>query len=268
MSNTTETRTNEWPRSHEVDSPTKALAVPCTRCGGTGVFHTYGTCFRCGGWRTDPTLRDWIFPFSWSDEQCQEWDDKRLARNARAAETRRARKDNERKDKRAEFMDELDPEVAARIAEINELDVDDRHYIASDILWKLSQYGSISQGQIDLLLKVQEEFEAEAAEKANAPELPELIEGRRELTGVVISTKTKESQFGTQFKMLVELDDGNRVYGTIPRSIDDQVWDTSHTQRVTFTAEVTVSGDDEHFGWYRRPTKATAEQINDGEETT
>lgn len=26
----------------------------CVRCGGTGTFHTYGTCFRCGGDGIDP----------------------------------------------------------------------------------------------------------------------------------------------------------------------------------------------------------------------
>jgi|SRR5215469_12527895 len=28
--------------------------VPCRRCGGYGIYHTYGRCFRCNGSRVDP----------------------------------------------------------------------------------------------------------------------------------------------------------------------------------------------------------------------
>lgn len=264
MSN--DTRTNDWPRTSKLDAPGKVGAIPCTRCGGSGIFHTYGTCFRCGGQGIDPTERRWLFPADWSDELCAAFDEKRLARNDRARTTRHAREDEQRKDKRSKFLAGLDASTAARISEIDELSHEDQHYIANDILWKLRRYGSISQGQIDLLLKVQAEFEEDAEEAADAPELPELIEGRRELTGIVVSTKLKDTAYGFQSKMLVVLDDGNKVYGTIPASIEPTVWDTREEYRVTFTAAVTVSGDDEHFGWFQRPTKATAVLV--GEEET
>ena len=28
--------------------------LACLRCGGSGIYAHYGTCFRCGGARTDP----------------------------------------------------------------------------------------------------------------------------------------------------------------------------------------------------------------------
>ena len=155
--------------------------------------------------------------------------------------------------------------MADRLKAIAALPYDEQHNIANDILWKLRQYGSISQGQIDLVIKVQAELEEAREAKANAPAVPPLVEGRREVTGIVISTKTKESVYGTQYKMLVEEDDGNRVFGTIPRSIDGEVWGTSRKYRVTFTAEVTVSIDDENFGFYKRPTKASATPLEETE---
>lgn len=32
------------------------LIAPCSRCGGTGIFHIYGTCFKCGGGGTETTI--------------------------------------------------------------------------------------------------------------------------------------------------------------------------------------------------------------------
>lgn len=269
ITNATETTTSAWDRSRQVTKPSKVGATACGRCGGAGGFRGWPgfTCFRCNGNGIDPTWRSWIFPIDWTDSQCAEWDDKRLAKNARAKDRRNKREQAAREAAVAEFLAEQTPEDRAGLQAIIDAPWDERHGIADDIIRKLKQFGSISRGQIDLALKVQAE-RAEAIEAAaNAPEIPELIEGRREITGLVLSTKTKESQFGTQFKMLVEEDDGNRVFGTIPRSIDDVVWDTNRTVRVSFTAEVTVSGDDEHFGWFRRPTKATAVEIETGEET-
>lgn len=32
----------------------KSDKLACGRCGGSGIYHTYGTCFRCGGNGIDP----------------------------------------------------------------------------------------------------------------------------------------------------------------------------------------------------------------------
>jgi hypothetical protein len=269
LTNATETAPSQWFRSTQVTKPSKVGPEQCNRCGGAGGFKGWPgyTCFRCGGNGIDPTWRSWVFPVNWTDSQCAEFDDKRIAKNARSKDRRNAREKAAREAATADFLEALTPEDRAGLQTIFDLPYEDRHEIANDIVRKLKQYGSISQAQVDLALKVQAELAEAIVAKADEPELPELVEGRREITGLVISTKAKESQFGTQFKMLVEEDDGNRVYGTIPSSIDGVVWDTRRTVRVTFTAEVTVSGDDDHFGWYRRPTKATAEEIETGEET-
>jgi hypothetical protein len=117
--------------------------------------------------------------------------------------------------------------------------------------------------------------------------------GRVEITGEVISTKVQESQYGDQLKMLVKDDRGFKVWGSIPSSLqlvdmpfkqviesefveqvrkngheitweDDGTWTTTRIvqrglekgDRVTFTATVTPSNDDDKFGFYKRPSKA------------
>lgn len=75
--------------------------------------------------------------------------------------------------------------------------------------------------------------------------------GRIVITGEVVSLKTVESDYGTQFKMLVRDDRGFKVYGTEPSSINP-----GKGERVTFTARVERSKDDDYFGFFSRPTKA------------
>ncbi len=136
------------------------------------------------------------------------------------------------------------------------------HGIVHDIRSKLVQYGSLSQGQVDLVFKIageQAEYtDRKAVREAELANTPALTEGRYEITGKVISVKAQDSDYGTQYKQLVELPDGNRVWGTIPSSILDEVWNSPKgTSTVTFTAAVERSKDDEHFGFYKRPTKPT-----------
>jgi len=103
------------------------------------------------------------------------------------------------------------------------------------------------------------EREAERAAAADCPE------GRITLTGVVISTDLRENAFGETWKMLFKSDDGFKLWGTIPSSLfnwDDEDWrnrvggDQMPGKRVTFTATVTPSADDEKFGFFKRPTKS------------
>ena len=113
------------------------------------------------------------------------------------------------------------------------------------------------------------------AEKAAADAAkPALVEGRRVITGKVISTKAVEGDYGTSYKMLVEEADGQRVYGSIASGLWDEVeflgayrklaWnETDGVMRklvgmeVTFTATVEVSRDDKSFGFFKRPAKAS-----------
>lgn len=90
--------------------------------------------------------------------------------------------------------------------------------------------------------------------------------GRIQITGTIISTRGEDTAYGFTVKMLVESDEGWRVWGTMPRSLwasgamtADGWIETPSAEagdRVTFTAAVTASDDDSLFGFFSRPTKA------------
>ena len=92
-------------------------------------------------------------------------------------------------------------------------------------------------------------------------------EGRVPLEGKVVSVKEREGHWGTEWKVVLQLPDGNRVWGTLPQSIIDEAieraggsldrWtDAVRGEQLKLTATVTRSDNDEHFGFYKRPAKA------------
>lgn len=107
----------------------------------------------------------------------------------------------------------------------------------------------------------QERWKTERAERdARMPEASPVIEGRIDITGEVLTTKTQYSDYGDTDKWLVIDDRGFKVWGTIPRAaFDDHDMKSLRGQRVTFTATVTKSDRDEAFGFYKRPTSVKIE---------
>lgn len=138
-------------------------------------------------------------------------------------------------------------------------DAHSRNYFASDIAHKFLIYGSLSEKQvaafISSIARDLKYIADKAAEAANATEMPPLVEGKVMMTGEILSIKEHFSEFGACWKMIVKLTDGNKVWGTVPSAISDaEVGDT-----VTFLATVTKSDKDDHFGFFKRPTKAGIE---------
>jgi hypothetical protein len=158
----------------------------------------------------------------------------------------------------------------------------DRPYdqFLDDLARKLDQYGDLTEKQLACITRNitrDAERAARIADRdAQMADVPALVPGRREITGTVVSTKEQMTDFGMQVKMVVEQADGNRIYGTIPQRIFDTL-ETDHVNRnpygnyvgvshedvrglrVTLTATVTVSENDEHFGFYKRPANASVE---------
>jgi hypothetical protein len=93
---------------------------------------------------------------------------------------------------------------------------------------------------------------ARASREAVKPPKAPVPAGRVEVTGTVISTREEWSQYGTQFKALIEDDRGFRLWGNLPSAI----YRAEKGDRVTFVAGLTASRDDEFFGFWKRPTKA------------
>ena len=153
------------------------------------------------------------------------------------------------------------------------------HHIVRDLRAKLICWGSISDKQIALARKISKEIAQRAAVEAekNYVAVPE-TDKRIEITGRVLGVKFVEG-FGYNScditKMIVEVEaDGGvyKLYGTMPRVIEDQIvelrdedaedWESLKDiiarvkPRVSFVAKVERSDKDEHFGFFKRPTKA------------
>jgi hypothetical protein len=122
-----------------------------------------------------------------------------------------------------------------------------------DVYSKLRKYGSLSEKQVAALVRSFEKTQ----EKANAPQVVkgDAPNGRMEVTGTLISTKTVETMYGMTNKMLVELPDLSRVYGTIPKSLN--MYDMTKGSQVTFTGTFEQSRKDQSFGFFSRPSNAS-----------
>lgn len=169
---------------------------------------------------------------------------------------------------RAEW-DAAHPEEVAILQETVDGRWDDRFLKELADHW--TKRGPLTERQLPWVTKVRDrlvEQEAQAARDAlNPPPPAEPVPvGRQQLTGTVISTKTKETDFGTRFVMTVQLDGGGRVWGTRPDAViqgDDGpvTYDPQRGDRVAFTATVTASDDDDTFGFFKRPAKLTIVQM-------
>lgn len=86
-------------------------------------------------------------------------------------------------------------------------------------------------------------IEREAYEKA---EPVPVTYSRIKFTGVVLGNKTVDTQWGRQTKSLFQDDRGFKIYGGYLAEKGD---------KISFEAGVTVSKDDEKFGFFKRATK-------------
>ena len=132
----------------------------------------------------------------------------------------------------------------------------------------LHEWGRLTENQEAAVRKVmarEEKREAErTAEWEAAADCPE---GRVEVTGVIISTDIRDTSFGMQWKMLVRDDSGFKVWGSIPSKLHEPAEEDGQFvtgqelkgKRVSFTAAITPSEDDQKFGFLKRPTKAKLE---------
>jgi hypothetical protein len=221
----------------------------CTRCGGAGGYkHWPGfTCFRCfGNGRTDA-------------DNVRVYDDteyvKVEARNEKARARREAKKVAEAASQveanRATYGERFDRIMASTVG----------NGFIRDIQDKASRY-DLTEKQVAAAIEAIERAEAWAREDAAKAEALDaagpVTEGRRVIEGEVVTTKYQDSDYGSTLKMLVVQADGNKVWGTVP-TIRDGEGDRSYIEigdRVRFMAKVERSAEDEHFGFFSRPTKA------------
>jgi hypothetical protein len=256
----------------------------CKRCGGEGHYSHNGEhsrCYECDN--TSAKLGEHIG----SDRKVAEkWCHVRAlakANRERKAEETRLKLVAAR-DERVAALKLTDPEVVALLQKT--YDDENEAYATGDydVISKTNPFLRTMAGKLfnagekglteNMVAAVRKNV-AWAAEKAVADAAkPALVEGRRVITGKVVSTKAVEGDYGTSYKMLVEEENGTRVFGSIPGNLWDEVeflgsyrklaWnETDGVMRkivgmeLTFTATVEVSRDDKSFGFFKRPLKAS-----------
>lgn len=193
-------------------------------------------------------------------------DVKRL-REAAAARSKAAR-ETERRRKEREEVEEKHPDVVPilRSMEAGELrahgqdwlaEAGDAFHFLEDVARGYLSDGKLTHGQAEAVLRVrdatlrrqrQREESRERAERATGA-----VPGGKgvEVEGVVERAYYKQSEWGARHVMIVEADAGWRVWGSIPRGLYPDPGD-----RVRFTADLSRSGEDDLFGFFKRPRDA------------
>lgn len=134
------------------------------------------------------------------------------------------------------------------------------HPTIRDIADRFARYNNLSDKQIALVLKIAAETTKPAVEAEKHVTAP--VGGRRSFRGVVVSTKSVDSAYGTQYKMVVKVQaDGGcwLAWGTIPSALLESVecGDKGRIyslrgREVEMTATL-EAGKDAHFAFMKRP---------------
>ena len=150
--------------------------------------------------------------------------------------------------KRIKFL-EANPGIAEALEHIEDPCHAENHFV-KDVLRKLDLYGDLSPKQVtaveESMTRDRIRMGRQAAEaveiKGDAPS------GRTDVTGVVLSIKEQESDFGLVRKMLVKLDNNAKVWCTVPGGCGAE-----RNARITIRATWTPSQDDKSFAFGSRP---------------
>lgn len=111
---------------------------------------------------------------------------------------------------------ESNPDALNLIADAA-LPINARNSFVQDVVGKLKTYGSISERQKMAVLQSM----ARSAERANAPQeiAGDAPQGRADITGIIISTKLQDGDFGTSTKMMVKLANNAKVWCSVPSAL-------------------------------------------------
>lgn len=136
----------------------------------------------------------------------------------------------------------------------NEALTSETRRIAEDMLRKLAKWFSLSRKQIAFMRRLEREDstrkarqEVEALKRAGAPDWEP---GRFEVSGLVLALKLKDAGFGPSWKMLVELEDGRKCWGSVPKWFEGEKGDS-----IEFLATFEASREDSKFAFFKRPAK-------------
>ena len=124
------------------------------------------------------------------------------------------------------------------------------HRIIRDISDRLTQWGTLSDAQIALVMRLHAESLAPKVEETHVP----APTGRVEFEGEIISIKATDGHYGPGYRMTVKVQAEGGTWlanGTCPVGLGP----TSELRgkRVNVIATLTPSGDKEHFVFMKRP---------------
>jgi hypothetical protein len=228
---------------------------PCSRCCGQGHIWNYGhvmngVCFACNGRATQSKVHK-----VYTAERLAKLDAAKAKRDAakEAKRIERLRIEGEENRKRlAAFLEEHGALLDAA-SKLNDSFAKDVCRTALEKMTLTDRQRDALQGAID-----------RAAQDATAADCPT---GRIQITGTIATVKFQDSQYGGSYKMLVKTEAGFKVWGTVPSNLYGYAEGTITElldATVTMTATIEPSRDDAKFGFYKRPTKATAEKAGRG----
>lgn len=251
----------------------------CGRCEGTGYWSgpTYidnGICFHCNGQKgaLDTISNEKALQlYTAQVKRAERKEQKRLAVIAE-------------RDARVERLKATHPEVHAVLQEAYNTYQEDPYARVNGFFLDLGRQifnakgRDLTENQIAAVLR---SISKKQEQEANAAPVEA---GKQTITGEISSIKTVESDFGSAVKVVIKDDRGFRVYGTLAKSLVDELWgrwyaetvgsqddgygsilgdygteawfETAKGARVKFDATVDASKDDKSFGFYKRPTKA------------
>lgn len=194
-----------------------------------------------------------------------------------AASHRHFQADRERAKNRA-TVEDRDPAVAAWLDAILAGEAYERFEFVTDMAARFGRGRPLSERQVDALARClarREQWDAERTERAalEAAE-PELTfpSYRIDIEGEILSTRWQDNDFGGGLKMLVKLPGRNKAWGSVPDALqrlsgthqdtDGRIVDGIKLEgkKIRFRATFEASRDDEHFGFFKRPTNATLEE--------
>lgn len=221
------------------------IRVVCGRCGGSGRYPSMvynGICLACHG-----VGGSWEAP------------DKTVARakrrvQAAARKERKAAAKQAAAEQAAESYLAARPELAAALAATG-LGAREAEILA-DLRAKLVRFGSLSDKQIAYAVALAAPPVCGlcgGAHKTDAcPNRGEAPVGRVDVEGVVLTVKLQDGNYGATLKCLVLLDNGAKLWGTVPAALSN----LERGARVAFTATCERKAGEKSFGFYKRPTGA------------
>jgi hypothetical protein len=238
----------------------QSLVARGYRCGKGSI----GVCGHCGaGLRYFALLvRDDVKQFIHVGEQCLD-NRFQVETAAEFQNLRKSAKLNRERATRDERIAALrqNPAIARLLDGGRDVEASEFLY---DVRSKALEHGRLSDGQIAAVERAVEPIFRRDAERRRLAEAGvKAPEGRVEVTGVVLSVKEEQSQFGTAIKIVVKSDDGWKVWTTAPASLlsdvrlIDEVRGALVGKRIKFVAALTRSPSDAAFAFGKRPTKAS-----------